>query len=295
MLLKEPARQKNLHLVLTCDDGIPTWVIGDPLRLKQIALNLFSNAVKFTDAGYVTAHLGLAERLAEGGLQLRFSVTDTGIGIAPELQGKLFQSFTQAENSTARKYGGTGLGLAISKRLAEMMNGSVGVESAPGHGSTFWVLFEVGETDLVPEKLPERTPTAAERQRGRILLAEDNPINQKVMKHLLSRLGCTLEIVSNGAEAVDRVRQQPDWDLILMDCQMPVLDGFEATKAIREDVGGARIPIIAVTANALIGEREKCLAGGMDDYLVKPINREDLDAVVSRWLKVAPESEVLTG
>ncbi len=294
-LVKEPARHKNLNLVLTFDDVLPAWVIGDPLRFQQIALNLLSNAVKFTESGCVSAHLSLENRQASGRMQLKFSVTDTGIGIAPELQDKLFQSFTQAENSTARRYGGTGLGLAISKRLAEMMNGSVGLESAPAPGSTFWVLFEVSETELPPERAPERSPSAIERQRGRILLAEDNPINQKVMKHLLPRHGCTLEIVSNGAEAVDKVKQQPDWDLILMDCQMPILDGFEATKVIREEIRATHIPIIAVTANALIGEREKCLAGGMDDYLVKPINREDLDLIVSRWLKVAPESGVLAG
>jgi signal transduction histidine kinase/CheY-like chemotaxis protein/ligand-binding sensor domain-containing protein len=289
-LVSEPAKHKNLNLLSTIDPGLPSWVIGDPVRLKQILLNLFSNAVKFTDSGTITTRAVLDGRAADGKIMIKFSVTDTGIGIPENLQGRLFQSFTQAENSTTRRYGGTGLGLAICKRLAEMMNGSIGVESQPGQGSTFSVTVELGETEaqLSPASLHK---PAQPSQRGRILVAEDNPINQKVMKHLLSRAGCTVEIVENGAEVVEKVRQQPVWDMILMDCQMPVVDGFEATKTIRAQQSPFRIPIVAVTANALMGEREKCLAAGMDDYLVKPISREALYAVIQRWTKSAhPET-----
>ncbi len=289
-LVREPARHKNLKLLSSVDPNLPSWVIGDPVRLKQILLNLLSNAVKFTDSGTITVAVSLNEYTVGGQVRLKLSVTDTGIGIPPEVQGRLFQSFTQAENSTTRRYGGTGLGLAICKRLSEMMKGSIGVESQPGQGSTFWALVELGEahTENVPVFRHDPAPPP---QRGRILVAEDNPINQKVMKHLLLRAGCTVHIVENGAAAVEKFSQQPAWDMILMDCQMPVMDGFEATRAIRELESSARIPIIAVTANALAGEREKCAAAGMDDYLVKPISRESVYAVVQRWLKPhQPES-----
>jgi CheY-like chemotaxis protein len=207
------------------------------------------------------------------------------------VQGKLFQSFTQADSSTARKYGGTGLGLVISKRLAELMGGNIGVESQPGQGSTFWVTIELNEAQA-PAAAPAAQMRASQpERRGRVLVAEDNAINQKVIRHLLTRLGCSVEIAENGAEAVEKFKQQPAWDIILMDCQMPVMDGFKATAAIRELEGeGARTPIVAATANALMGEREKCLEAGMDDYLPKPISREALEAVLQRWLTAAPEN-----
>jgi CheY-like chemotaxis protein len=209
------------------------------------------------------------------------------------MQSRLFQSFTQAESSTARRYGGTGLGLVILKRLAELMNGSVGLESEPGRGSTFWVTLELEEAEALLMTLPERTRATVAAPRGRVLVAEDNSINQKVIRHLLSRLGCAIEVAGNGMEAVEKVRQDNGWDLILMDCQMPVMDGFEATRAIRTMQGGARhIPIVAVTANALVGEREKCIAAGMDDYLAKPIDRDALAALINRWLQPGNESLV---
>ena len=295
--LKEVHRQvcalalpKNLRVTLTLDDSHPQFVMGDPTRLKQIALNLLSNAVKFTECGSIAAHLALENKSDEGKVTFKFSVTDTGIGIPPEVQGKLFNSFTQAESSTARQYGGTGLGLAISKRLAEMMNGSIGVTSEATRGSTFWVTFELSEAGPQPVPFAEKIRPAILGSGTRILVAEDNPVNQKVVKHMLSRLACSYEIVSNGAEVVEKLRLQPHWDLILMDCQMPVMDGFEATAAIRNSKYPVnRIPIVAVTANALIGEREKCLAAGMDDYLAKPINRGALAAVVERWSQRKPE------
>ncbi len=294
-LMTQPARQKGLKLICHCDESLPSSVIGDPVRFKQIALNLLSNAIKFTDCGSVTVRLVREASADSSKFRIRLSVSDTGIGISPEAQAKLFNSFTQAEHSTARRYGGTGLGLAISKRLAELMNGSVGVQSQLGQGSTFWVIAELAETEA-PELTEAQPLPAQDRNRGiRVLVAEDNPINQKVMKHLLSRLGCSIEMVDTGAAAVDRIKRQSGWDLVLMDCQMPVMDGFEASRVIRQSENPAyRIPIVAVTANALVGEREKCLAAGMDDYLPKPINREALEAVIERWVKDSePKLETL--
>lgn len=285
-LVTQLARHKGLKLICDLAPALPLSVLGDPVRFKQIALNLLSNAIKFTDSGSITARLAVEDRTESGQLRVRLSVTDTGIGISSEAQARLFQSFTQAENSTARRYGGTGLGLAISRRLAELMNGSVGVQSELGEGSTFWAVVELGENEK-PALAETKSLVFPDRAQGtRVLVAEDNPINQKVMKHLLSRLGCSVEIVENGAEAADRIKHQPGWDLVLMDCQMPVMDGFEAARVIRRgETAASRIPIVAVTANALEGEREKCLAAGMDDHLPKPINRQALEAVIQRWVK----------
>ncbi len=285
-LITQLARHKGLKLICDLEPSLPLAVLGDPVRFKQIALNLLSNAIKFTDSGSITARLALEDRTESGKLLVRLSVTDTGIGISTEAQARLFQSFTQAENSIARRYGGTGLGLAISRRLAELMNGSVGVQSELGEGSTFWAVVELGEADE-PVLAEVKSLAFQDRAQGaRVLVAEDNPINQKVMKHLLSRIGCSIEIVENGAEAADRIKHQSGWDLVLMDCQMPIMDGFEAARVIRRhETAASRIPIVAVTANALEGEREKCLAAGMDDYLPKPVNREALEAVIQRWVK----------
>lgn len=292
-VVSEPARKKKLELISIVEDGLPAWFIGDPVRLKQIVLNLLSNAVKFTEKGSVTVRLSLEKRGPGSKLTVKLTVTDTGVGISQDMQSRLFQSFTQAESSTARRYGGTGLGLVILKRLAELMNGSVGLESEPGRGSTFWVTLELEEAEALLMTLPERTRATVAAPRGRVLVAEDNSINQKVIRHLLSRLGCAIEVAGNGMEAVEKVRQDNGWDLILMDCQMPVMDGFEATRAIRTMQGGARhIPIVAVTANALVGEREKCIAAGMDDYLAKPIDRDALAALINRWLQPGNESLV---
>lgn len=286
-VVREPAQRKGLEIISAFDSAVPPLLVGDSVRLKQIVLNLISNAVKFTENGKVEVRVMLERQIERGCLMLKFSVTDTGIGIPHELQEKLFRSFTQAESSTARRYGGTGLGLAISKRLAELMGGSIGVQSEAGKGSTFWVTVEMTEAGTVAPLAESVRTTLPPRKRGRILVAEDNAINQKVIMHLLMKLGCSVEVVSDGAEAVERVRDYSDWDMILMDCQMPVMDGFAATQMIRErqDRSHRRIPIVAVTANALVGEREKCLAKGMDDYLAKPIRREALEAVIQRWLQ----------
>jgi signal transduction histidine kinase/ActR/RegA family two-component response regulator len=289
-VVSESLRRKGLELVLDVHQDLPHWVIGDSVRFKQILLNLLSNAAKFTEAGSITVQVAYEQPDRDGVIAVRVSITDTGIGISEEVQERLFQSFTQGESSTTRRFGGTGLGLAISKRLAEMMNGSIGVKSEPGRGSTFWVTVEFGASHVQVLAVPQ-SAIVVQNHGGHILVAEDNPVNQRVMKHLLSRAGYAVEIAANGAEVLDKARQRPYWDIILMDCQMPLMDGFEATRIIRKNESSVRVPIIAVTANASLDEREKCLAAGMDDYLAKPISRKALDAVIQRWIKpVQPET-----
>ena len=422
-LLAQRAAQKGLELVCLVEPDVPSYVAGDPGRLRQVLLNLLSNAVKFTDQGEVVV------RVSREGELTRFEVEDTGIGIAPEAQKKLFQSFSQVGSSTSRKYGGTGLGLAISKQLATLMGGSIGVRSEPGAGSTFWfsarleertapapkdesavdlrgvrvlvvephstnrALFEsllkgwemdveavasaeealtrmhearaagapfrAGLIDLrLPEmdgfelarrikqsaelrdtalvmltSIPQRGQAAAAQEAGiagyltkpvrrahlkrcllsvlgaagdnhqplvtahrlmeeqarrqaRVLLAEDNAVNQKLAARLLEKHGLRVDVVANGREAVEaaaRIR----YALILMDCQMPEMDGFEATAEIRraEDGTGQHTPILAMTASAMPGDRERCLTAGLDDYVSKPIRPEEFYAVVDRWLE----------
>lgn len=299
-LVADAAQRKSITLRTVFDDGLPVALLGDPVRLKQILLNLLSNAVKFTDTGMILLRVSQDSCEVAGRAMLRFAVTDTGIGISPEALSRLFRSFTQADSSTTRKYGGTGLGLAISKRLVEMMGGSIGVESELGRGSTFWFTVDLCTVEEIQPSLsatPELVdPVSLDPKRGRLLLAEDNPINQKVALHLLGRLGYNVDLAQNGAEAVEMV-QRRKYDLVLMDCQMPVMDGFQATKAIRQlDPPLSRITIVAVTANALAGERERCLAAGMDDYVPKPVSKETLDQALARWLpSPEPVAEIAAG
>jgi signal transduction histidine kinase/ActR/RegA family two-component response regulator len=300
-LTSEAAQRKGIDLSVDVDETLPAWFVGDPTRLKQILLNLVSNAVKFTDEGAVMVRVARERSSDAGRAMLRFSVSDTGIGIPPDAQENLFQTFVQADASMTRKYGGSGLGLAICKRLAEMMGGQIGVESKPGAGSTFWFTADlcIGDnTETIPlakvSHLLSRPAAPPVRCRGRVLVAEDNPINQKVIGHLLSHLGYTAEIAADGAKALDLLHKHP-YDIILMDCQMPVMDGYEATTAIRSSGRDwAAIPILAVTANALAGEREKCLGVGMNDYMAKPINKEKLAAMIERWCPLRREAPAET-
>ncbi|HET7722303.1 MAG TPA: ATP-binding protein [Acidimicrobiales bacterium] len=284
------ARAKGLDLHVDIDGNVPSWVRGDSLRLRQILLNLAGNAVKFTDHGQVT--IGVST-LGEG--QLRFRVTDTGIGIAPEARATLLDPFSQADSSTTRRFGGTGLGLAICAQLVDLMDGTLDFDSAVGRGSTFW--FDLSLPAASPAStstaVPASTSSAAGRSvvgpvagppapAARVLLADDARINQLVGVALLERLGCTVDVVTNGAEAVEAVLRK-DYDVVLMDCLMPVMDGYEATARIRSLEGGSRrTPIIALTASAMVGDRERCLAAGMDDYLAKPLDRAALAGVVAR-------------
>jgi PAS domain S-box-containing protein len=298
-MLAESARAKNLELVTLISGNVRTDLRGDPGRLRQVLTNLVGNAVKFTDHGQVVVRAA-KEAETETHVLVRFAVTDTGIGISESEQARLFQAFTQADGSTTRKYGGTGLGLAISKQLVEMMGGVIGVKSAPSKGSTFWFTarFEKQPSAAVfgaarENNLPVSTAKPVTRQIVRearsmsnklILLAEDNIVNQKVVMRQIEKLGYRVDVVANGREvleALGRIR----YDIVFMDCQMPEMDGYEATAEIRRREGAqSRTPIIAVTANALQGDRDLCLAAGMDDYISKPVKRDDLTRVLELWL-----------
>ena len=274
------AEAKELDLYVDIDDDVPGWVRGDSLRLRQVLLNLAGNAVKFTDHGSVA--IGVS---AQGGHRVRFRVADTGIGIAPAARATLLDPFSQADSSTTRRFGGTGLGLAICAQLVDLMHGALDFESTVGQGSTFWFDLPLAAAARPAVVTPAATAPAEAgppAPAARVLLADDARINQLVGVAMLERLGCTVDVVTNGAEAVKAVLQK-DYDVVLMDCLMPVMDGYEATAQIRSLEGGSRrTPIIALTASAMVGDRERCLAAGMDDYLAKPLDRSALADVVAR-------------
>jgi len=286
--LRPSAQAKGLHLLTWVDDRVPARVEGDSTRLRQVLSNLVSNAVKFTPAGEVSIQVS-SEPRGERAL-LRFAVSDTGIGLEPAGFERIFESFSQADGSTTRRYGGTGLGLAISKRLAGLMGGEIGGDSTPGVGSTFWFTAAVTVVPGVAPAEPQDEPAevdampALPAQSRDILLVEDHPVNQIVAARMLEKRGFRVHIAGNGLIALEKLADQ-DYDLIFMDCQMPELDGYETTRLIREREGdGPRIPIVAMTAHALKGDRERCLAAGMDDYLTKPVRPADLDHVLGRAL-----------
>jgi CheY-like chemotaxis protein/nitrogen-specific signal transduction histidine kinase len=296
-LLGLRAAEKGLKLICRIDPAVPSHLKGDPGRLRQIITNFVGNAIKFTHQGEVVIS---AKRAAEeeSFVTILFAVHDTGIGIPTERLDAVFAPFTQVDETTIRKYGGTGLGLAICKQLTELMGGEIGVTSQEGCGSTFWFTahFEKqpnGETQCtvslpLPHGTKSSTTGAGYADQGvRILLAEDNIINQKVAQNMLNKLGYKTDVVANGFEAV-RALEMIDYDLVLMDCLMPEMDGFTATAAIRDiasKVKNRTIPIIAMTANAMQGDREKCLEAGMDDYLAKPVRKEALAAVLETHIK----------
>jgi len=255
-------------------------VRADPLRLRQVLTNLVGNAIKFTERGEVAVRVRAQQR--DDTAILRFEVQDTGIGIAASAQSHVFDSFTQADGSTARRYGGTGLGLAIVRELVHLMHGQVGLISSEGKGTLFWFEVPAAETEA-PVPAPVHLSAPA-RFTGAVLLVEDNAVNQIVSQQILRKLGLSVTIAGDGAEALARTAAQR-FDLIFMDCQMPDMDGFEATARIRQREGGtARIPIIALTAHALQGDRERCIAAGMDDYLTKPFTHVQLTQVLTTWL-----------
>jgi CheY-like chemotaxis protein len=281
---------KGLRLDFDYSAELPRRFFGDPLRIRQIVLNFLSNAVKFTPTGAVRLQVCLEPSQKECSLA-RISVTDSGIGIAEDVKARLFERFVQADSSTTRQYGGTGLGLAISKDLARLMNGQVGCESSPGAGSTFWVEIPL-DIDRTPAMATATAKPVAVSPvgRGKLLLVEDNRVNQKLMLRMLESRNFKVVVAENGEEAVRRYQQEA-FEAVLMDCQMPVLDGYQATAAIRAlEAGVSRTPIIALTANAMSGDRQLCLDAGMDDYLSKPINREELDSTLARWLDFASVS-----
>jgi len=281
-LLSHQAQLKEIHLAAHFAPDIPAALLGDPGRLRQILINLIGNAVKFTQAGQVDIDVDTEPDGADQ-VRLKFCIRDTGVGMSPEVVANLFSPFYQGDASTTRKFGGTGLGLSICKRLVELMGGQIAVESMLGQGSrfSFALPFKVAHTPVLPA-----TTDSSELPDGlRVLLVEDNLVNQKVAGALLKKLGCISSIALHGEEALNKLRSEP-FDIVLMDCQMPVMDGFEATRRIRAGEAGEaalRIPIIAMTANAMQGDREICLESGMNDYLAKPVGRNDLAATLARW------------
>lgn len=276
-MLEPEAKAKHLDLTLELDPAVPARCAGDEFRVRQIVTNLIGNAIKFTASGSVAVAIG-ADPPHDGAQRLRLTVADTGIGIPADQIGRLFQPFSQLDASVARRFGGTGLGLAICRGLAELMGGAITADSVPGQGSTFrveWMVRPLPEAAAVESTLGAPPPAAAQRPL-RILVAEDNPVNQVVVGHMLRRLGLDADFARDGEEAMTAVTRTP-YDVILMDVQMPNVDGLTATRRIRA-AGGRQPRIIAMTANALAGDREVCLAAGMDDYLSKPVDREALNA-----------------
>ena len=262
------------------DPELPHWVEGDPGRLRQILLNFLTNAFKFTEQGLVELTASVRQ-VQEQRRVVRFEVRDSGKGIASDKLPLLFEKFSQEDSSTTRIFGGTGLGLAICKSLVEMMQGTIGVESELGVGSTFW--FQVA-LPLAEPPAEQQLPDAGgvlPCSGFRVLLAEDNVVNQKVATHLLKKMGAQVDVVANGREALEMANHL-HYDVILMDCQMPEMDGYEATRRIRSQ--NQTVPIIALTAHAMKGDRQHCLEAGMNDYLSKPISNEALRQTLASWL-----------
>jgi signal transduction histidine kinase/CheY-like chemotaxis protein len=293
-LVGEQMKKKRLAFTTEISDDLPALVYGDPTRLRQVLLNLLSNAMKFTPAGSV--RLSLSGEMQPGEhIRLGFEISDSGIGMDAVVLGRLFNSFSQADSSTTRRYGGTGLGLAISKRLINLMGGDISVRSEVGKGTCFAFFLDTLTCLTAPQDTSSLSALANHIEnvpglgsdvlvRWSVLLAEDNPINQKVAGLMLTRCGCSIDIAENGALAVEMAMAKA-YDLILLDCQMPEMDGFEAAASIRKfETGGPRTPIVATTANAFAEDKARCFAAGMDDYISKPITKSALEAVLDRWL-----------
>ena len=316
-LMATTARGKPVGLSATISWRLPNRVEGDPIRLRQVLVNLLHNAVKFTERGRIVLDVGVLGE-TEDAVQLRFEVRDTGIGIAEDQFDSVFDAFTQVDASSTRRHGGTGLGLAIVKEIAELMGGRVGVDSRIAHGSTFWLELSLNRA-VDPAPAPAgpgdavaRTPAAAapdaavthapaavpprDEQAGEgvasahILLVEDDAVNQMVLAAMLEQLGCRVDIVDDG-EAACSAAAQTHYDMVFMDCHMPVMDGFEAARRIRDEearTDGTHTPIVALTALALAGDRERCLSSGMDDYMTKPVRTAQLATAVQRWAGARP-------
>ncbi|HEB27649.1 MAG TPA: PAS domain S-box protein [Porticoccus sp.] len=289
-LLRLKTEKAGVELFFKWPRELPTALTGDPLRLGQILINLGNNAVKFTEAGEIIISVRLLEQ-KENQVKLHFSVKDGGIGMTQEQQGKLFQAFSQADSSTTRKYGGTGLGLTISKCLVEMMGGEIWAESSVGVGSTFHFTVNLGVQKNIASSVPYKKRKAdgidqaiVQLQGARILLAEDNEANQLLALHVLSNNGLVPTLVENGQQALEMLEAQ-DFDGVLMDCQMPIMDGYVATQEIRKQAKYRDLPILAMTANAMAGDRKKVLDAGMNDHIAKPFTRVELFTTMAKWIK----------
>ncbi|MGZ5158198.1 MAG: ATP-binding protein [Caldimonas sp.] len=286
-LMAASARDKPITLSCTVSPRVPERMQADPVRLRQLLVNVLHNAVKFTEGGRIELEVTVLDDPGDA-MRLRFEVRDTGIGIAKDNLDSVFDAFTQVDASSTRRHGGSGLGLAIVKELAQLMGGKVGVESRLGEGSVFWV-------ELILKKAAAATgpgEPASGWDRGlaaRVLLAEDDAVNQMVVEEMLKKLGCVVDVVGDG-EAARAAAARSRYDLIFMDCHMPVMDGYEATRRIREDerASGAHTPIVALTADALAGDRERCLESGMDDYMTKPVSSALLAAALERRTELRP-------
>ena len=288
-LLKLEAQSKGLKYRLQQTTEIPESLIGDPIRLSQILVNLLGNAIKFTAQGEVTLSVS-CKSLADSKVRLYCEITDTGIGIDPNKLSLIFDAFSQADNTMTRIYQGTGLGLAISKQLIQLMNGQIGVNSQLGIGSTFWFWVDLKKSKTSSKSIKNKTNY---RFKAKLLVAEDYPTNQMVVQRFLEDLGCTVELVNNGFEAVKAIKKTK-YDLVFMDCQMPFMDGYQATQEIRQHEATANtsehIPIIALTAHALTEDEAKCKEAGMDGWVTKPFTRQDLSKVLQKWL---PQEQIL--
>ena len=282
-------RKRGLELDLQVEPGVPRHVLGDAGRLRQVLTNLLSNAVKFTASGGITVRVG-ARPQPGGEAIVRVEVIDTGIGIDPTVLADMFEPFTQADSSTTRNFGGTGLGLAIARELVELMGGTIAAASEPGSGSTFW--FELAFGAPAAPDAPRPVAQPAHGARGGdsdhaplVLVAEDSPVNQIVAVRTLERCGFRADVAADGREALAALERN-HYDAVLMDCQMPEMDGYEATAELRrrEKASGRHVPVIAMTAHAMKGDRERCLEAGMDDYISKPMRSPELAEVLARWV-----------
>lgn len=302
-MLMPAIRDKGLDFDLQTSPDFPNLVRGDHGRLRQVLVNLMSNAVKFTQAGRVSLSCAAEMKTVNGEERpfLTFNVQDSGVGISADRQQNIFDPFIQADSSTTRQFGGTGLGLSISRQLVRLMGGDIGVESKLGQGSTFWFNLTLERPQADQSESDSGRPLSDLKTAGTevspqyILLAEDSPVNQMVARGVLEKMGHQVEVVDNGVKALEALKVN-DYDFVLMDCQMPEMDGYRATRMLRDPASGVlnpAIPVIAMTAHAMAGDKEKCLAAGMNDYIAKPFKLNQLRVVIKRWSRagrpVAPD------